>query len=65
MDSPTDMVPTEPPEQESESAEGATSAELPDQGPIPTGSSALHASDPTMVNLADGEPKLVEFFAFW
>jgi hypothetical protein len=38
---------------------------LPDQGPIPTGSSLLKATDPESVNLADGEPKFVEFFAFW
>lgn len=25
----------------------------------------LHASDPSTVNLASGNPKLVEFFAFW
>jgi len=25
----------------------------------------LHASDPSTVNLAGGDPKLVEFFAFW
>ena len=40
-------------------------AALPDQGPIPTGSSALKATDPSSVNLTDGDPTLVEFFAFW
>ena len=31
----------------------------------PTPKSGLVATDPTTVNLASGEPKLVEFFAFW
>ena len=25
----------------------------------------LEATDPTMVNIANGEPQLIEFFAFW
>ena len=64
-----DEVVIEPTEDEAESEQDSSSdsspANLPDQGAIPTGSSALKATDPNSVNLADGQPKLVEFFAFW
>lgn len=36
-----------------------------DPDAIPTGSSALHASDPTTASLTGDKPRLVEFFAFW
>lgn len=68
--SPTAAVDSSPPTAEvtseggDEAAESAPAA-LPDQGPIPTGSSALKATDPASVELGDGQPKLVEFFAFW
>ena len=54
-----------PEEGETQAPPATESASLPDQGPVPTGSSALHATDPDSVNLADGDPTLVEFFAFW
>ena len=54
-----------PEEDESPATPTSESALLPDQGPIPTGSSQLHATDPDSVSLADGDPTLVEFFAFW
>jgi hypothetical protein len=34
-------------------------------GPSPQGDSQLKASDPNAVSLANGQPTLVEFFAFW
>lgn len=34
-------------------------------GEIPQGDPQLKASDPAAVQLAAGEPTLVEFFAFW
>lgn len=34
-------------------------------GPIPEGPTEFRASDPNAVQLANGEPTLVEFFAFW
>ncbi|MDX1600207.1 MAG: hypothetical protein R3191_01695 [Anaerolineales bacterium] len=34
-------------------------------GPIPEGPRELRASNPSAVQLANGEPTLVEFFAFW
>ncbi|MFP3853577.1 MAG: hypothetical protein ACLFWD_04690 [Anaerolineales bacterium] len=75
---PAEVQPTAPPatpqaeqatsmtdEGESQATPTSTMASLPDQGPIPTGSSQLRATDPDSVSLADGDPTLVEFFAFW
>lgn len=70
---PTALPATEAPDQatpmpeegETPAPPATESASLPDQGAVPTGSSALHATDPDSVNLADGDPTLVEFFAFW
>jgi hypothetical protein len=33
--------------------------------PTPTARAGLQATDPTKVDLASGQPTLVEFFAFW
>jgi ABC-type transport system substrate-binding protein len=40
----------------------ATAAVSPTARPLRT---ALEATDPTTVSLANGQPTLVEFFAFW
>jgi hypothetical protein len=62
-------------ESEDESAEKQASTVLETQAPPPEAEAAspdkptpkqgLVASDPTTVNIASGEPVLVEFFAFW
>ncbi|MGA9532452.1 MAG: hypothetical protein WBR18_07020 [Anaerolineales bacterium] len=36
-----------------------------DDDAIPTGSSALHASNPATASLSGDKPRFVEFFAFW
>lgn len=72
-------TPTEPPPSPTAAPASSTPAEteVPDEptappepteeglGPIPQGSPQLRASNPTTVQLAAGEPTLVEFFAFW
>lgn len=50
-----EATPTQEPEPESDQVSEV----------VPTPKAGLVATDPTTVNLASGEPKLVEFFAFW
>lgn len=69
---PADEQPTQvPPASESAPPEASALPTTPLEpteaglGPIPEGSQQLRASDPSSVQLAAGEPTLVEFFAFW
>jgi len=43
----------------------ADSGDFDPLGPIPPGDPQLKASDPNAASLANGQPTLVEFFAFW
>ena len=41
-----------------------TESEMPEVAPTSRGDD-LHATDPATVNIAKGEPQLIEFFTFW
>lgn len=58
----------DPPPTDTEALTATPSGEVPTEAPANSttlGSSELHATDPTTVNLASGKVQLVEFFAFW
>lgn len=63
VEAPTEAEPTTAP-----AAVVAEATESPTEEPLPVATSrgdSLIATDPATVNLASGEPQLVEFFAFW
>ena len=63
---PTEAVP--PPTEEVAEAVEIPTEEPPAEEPLPMPTSrgdSLVATNPATVNLASGEPQLIEFFAFW
>ena len=67
---PAPTAPVSAPSGASEVSEVASAApeiaEIEEPEIIPTSrGDELHATDPATVNIASGEPQLIEFFAFW